>query len=413
MKILAVCQRYWPEQFQITAICEELAARGHHVTVLCGLPNVGVPGGEPGRVPGEYRHGRNRDQMRNGVRIFRSFEVGRRTGVLWRALNYYSFWKSGKRTVMLLDGPFDVVFAYQLSPAMMAVPAVEYGRKTGTPVFLYCCDLWPESMKAMLGDGGAAVVRHFGKVCRCMYKGADRIGIQSPGFSSYFEREHGISADRLVYFPHFATDIASEDGGVSLEPHEGVNLIFMGNMGSVQGISWMIDAVAQLGDIESLRLHFVGDGSELGRAREQAVRLGLTDRVLFHGRRPSEEMIHWYALADICLLALDDSTDIGVTIPSKLQGYMAAGRPIIGAVSGGARFVIEDSGCGISVAPGDVGALADAIRELAKDPARRGKCGRNARAYYKENFTKRAYVDRLEVELATLVEGRKDVKLRQ
>lgn len=408
MRILAVCQRYWPEQFQITAICEELVARGHDVTVLCGLPNVGVPGGEPGRVPEEYRHGRNRDQERNGVTIRRSFEIGRRTGVLWRTLNYYSFWKSAERSVMQLEGRYDVVFAYQLSPAMMTVPAVKYGRRTGTPVFLYCCDLWPESMKAALGDRGGAIVRHFGRVCRHMYEEADRIGIQSPSFASYFEREHGIPKDRIVYFPHFATDVAGEDGGVPLEPHKGVNLVFMGNMGAVQGIGWMIDAMAYLEDVNGLRLHFVGDGSELAHAREHVRRLGLGERVFFHGRYPFEEMVRWYAVADVCLLALDDSTEIGLTVPSKLQGYMAAGRPVVGAVSGGARFIIEDAGCGVAVNPGDVNALAAAVRELAEDPALREAGGRRARFYYEENFTKRAYVDRLETELAALAEGRND-----
>lgn len=407
MRILAVCQRYWPEQFQITAICEELAARGHDVTVLCGLPNVGVPGGEPGRVPEEYRHGRNRKQERNGVHIRRSLEIGRRTGVLWRTLNYYSFWKSAERDVMRLEGPFDAVLAYQLSPAMMAAPAVEYGRRTGAPVFLYCCDLWPESMRATLGDRGGAVVRHFGRVCRRMYERVDKIGVQSPGFAGYFEREHGVPGERLVYFPHFATDVAGEGGGVPPEPHEGVNLVFMGNMGAVQGIGWMVDAMVELTDIGGLRLHFVGDGSELGRARERVARLGLEGHVLFHGRRPSEEMARWYALADICVLALDDSTDIGLTIPSKLQGYMAAGRPVVGAVSGGARFVIEDSDCGVAVDPGDVDAFAAAVRELARDSSRRKSCGRRARAYYEENFTKGAYVDRLESELVALAKGRK------
>ena len=85
MRILVICQRYWPEQFQITDICEGLAAHGHDVTVLCGLPNVGLPESE-GHVLPEYRGGRNRAQERNRVRIVRAFEVGRRTGVLWRTV---------------------------------------------------------------------------------------------------------------------------------------------------------------------------------------------------------------------------------------------------------------------------------------------------------------------------------------
>lgn len=406
MRILVVCQRYWPEQFQIAAICEELVERGHEVTVLCGLPNVGVAGCEPGRVLEDYRRGRNHEQDHNGVHIIRSFEIGRREGVLWRTLNYYSFWKSAKRKARKLEGSFDVVLAYQLSPAMMAIPAVEYGRHSGKPVFLYCCDLWPESMKATLGDRCGAIVSHFGRVCRRMYERTDRIGIQSPGFAGYFKREHGIPESKLVYLPHFATDVAGEKGGVPLVSHEGVNLVFMGNLGAVQGIDWMIDAADRLRDIGGLQLHFVGDGSELLCAKERVNQFGLGNRVFFHGRYPSEEMVRWYELADICLLALDDSTDIGLTIPSKLQGYMAAGRPVVGAVSGGSRFVIEDSGCGIAVKPGDVRAFANAIKELVDDPERREDCGRSARSYYEENFSKVAFIGRLETELIELAKGR-------
>lgn len=405
MRILVVCQRYWPEQFQITTICEELVQRGHEVTVLCGLPNVGVPLDNKGRVLKTYRHGKNRLQNHNGVHIHRSFEIGRRAGVIWRTLNYYSFWKFAEYSINNLSGSFDVVFAYQLSPAMMAVPAVEYGKKTGIPVFLYCCDLWPESMKAMLRDKLSGVVGHFGKICRNMYKDADKIGIQSPDFASYFESEHGIEREKLIYFPHFSTDVSDGEHGISFDDHNETNFIFLGNMGTVQGIDWMIDAMAELNDVDKLNLHFVGDGSALNAAKDRVMKLGLFDRIYFHGRRPIEEMSHWYSMADICLLGLDDSSAIGLTIPSKLQGYMAAGRPVIGAVNGGARFVIEDSNCGIAVEPGDIRALANAMRNLARDKRARLLYGKNARSYYEQYFTKQAFMDSLEGELEKLVKG--------
>lgn len=407
MRILVVCQRYWPEQFQVTLVCEELAARGHEVTVLCGLPNVGLPFGEPGHVPAEYRSGRNREQEHNGVRILRSFEIGRRTGVLWRALNYYSFWKSAERDIMRIRWGFDVVLAYQLSPAMMAVPAVEYASRTGTPVFLYCCDLWPESMRAMLGNRGELLLKHFGRICRRMYQGVDRIGIQSPGFEGYFREVHGIDASRLVYFPHFATDVTRDGIRPLAENHDGTNLVFMGNMGVVQGVDWMVEAVSLLPRALNATLHFVGDGSELKKAIARAKELGVEDRVIFHGRQPTEDMPTYYAMADVCLLALDDSSAIGLTIPSKLQGYMAAGKPVVGAVGGGARFVIEDSGCGIAVPPRDIRAMAEAIRILASDRDKRDECGKRARSYYEKHFTRAAYVNRLEAELVRLAkEGR-------
>ena len=147
MKILVVCQHYWPESFQITAICEDLVKRGHEVTALVGLPNYPT-----GNIPEEYRNGGNRYQEKDGVKIIRAEEVGRKPGIWGRARNYYSYANSAKHKTRELDGDFDVVFAYQLSPVMMAEPAVAYKKRTGAPVLLYCCELWPESMKVLIGQ---------------------------------------------------------------------------------------------------------------------------------------------------------------------------------------------------------------------------------------------------------------------
>lgn len=400
MNILVVCQRYWPEQFQITDICEGLVTRGHDVTVLCGLPNVGIPEGVPGAVLPEYRHGRNRKQEHNGVRIIRSLEVGRRSGIIWRAANYYSFWKSAKHMIKRFERRYDVVFAYQLSPAMMGMPAVAYKEKFDVPALLYCCDLWPESMKAVLGDTGNAIVNHFGKICRLMYEKCDRIAIQSPAFMDYFINYHHISSEKIFYLPQFSTDGSGEPA--LLASHDGVNVTFMGNMGTVQGIPTMLEAIRLLPKELNIRLLLVGDGSVVPEAKKFVQEHGLESRVIFCGRHPATEMPRFYAITDICVLCLDDSSLIGLTVPSKLQGYMAAGRPIVAAATGGAKSVIEAAHCGIVVGPGDAAAMADAVKEIAMNPLLQSEYGANAREYSQLHFTKESFLDNLEKELFNL-----------
>lgn len=402
MKILVVCQRYWPEQFQITDICEGLVKRGHDVTVLCGLPNVGLPNSE-GRIPAEYQHGKNRNQEHNGVHIVRSFEIGRRTGVLWRAANYYSFWKSADNKVTTM-GDFDVCLAYQLSPAMMCDAARVLKQVKGIPYLLYCCDLWPESMKAMLGNRGAAIIRHFGRICRKIYDSADRIAIESPSFEEYFTSYHNVPANKLFYLPQFSTD----GGQPTLDAHESVNFYFMGNMGTVQCVPFLLQAfkaALEIAPNTNITLNFVGDGVAEEKAKEYVKQNELADSVVFHGRHPFSEMQHFYAQADVCVLALDDSTLIGTTIPSKLQGYMAAGKPVVAAVRGGARFVVDESGCGIAVDPGDINGFASAMANLALDESKRLECGALSRQYFQSHFTKRAFLDAIEDELTRLSKG--------
>ena len=147
LRILMVCQHYWPEQFQITDICEELVRRGHEVTALVGIPNYPT-----GVVPDEYLDGRSREQERNGVRIVRAEEVPRKPGVIGLARNYWSYMRGADRRLRDLEGRYDVILAYQLSPVLMVEPAMRAKRLFGAPVLLYCADIWPDAVRAMLPD---------------------------------------------------------------------------------------------------------------------------------------------------------------------------------------------------------------------------------------------------------------------
>ena len=127
MKILIVCQHYWPEPYPLPDLCEELAGRGHTVHVVTDVPNYPM-----GVIYPEYRKGQNRRQERGGVEITRTFTIGRRKNLLFRFLNYYSYAISSTLYVSRLKEEYDVVLAYQTSPVMMASAAMAYGKKHGT-----------------------------------------------------------------------------------------------------------------------------------------------------------------------------------------------------------------------------------------------------------------------------------------
>src|SRR4051794_1471119 len=121
MKILVVCQYYYPEPFRISDICESLVKKGHDVTVLTGLPNY-----PEGRVLDEYRKGNKRKEVLNGVKILRSFEIGRGNSSLKLFLNYLSYTVSGSLKALFMKEEFDVVLVNQLSPVIMGIPAIVY-----------------------------------------------------------------------------------------------------------------------------------------------------------------------------------------------------------------------------------------------------------------------------------------------
>lgn len=402
MRVLMVCQHYWPEHFQITEVCEELVARGHEVTALVGIPNYPT-----GVVPEEYRDGKNREQVRNGVRIVRCEEMPRKNGVLGLARNYLSYAASATRKVKGLGVSFDIVFAYQITPVLMAAPAARMRRRAGTPMILYCADIWPDAVKALLPERAGFLMPLVKAVSTRIYRASDAIATNSEAYIDCFEQVHGIDREKLSYVPQYAED-SYLDMDLSAPPSSATRFLIMGNIGKLQDTLCALKAVELLKHRDDFLVHVVGTGSRIEECESYVREHGLASHVEFHGRRPFEEMPGFYRMADACLLTLNvpGAPWISSTLPSRLQGYMAAGKPILAAINGSASRVIAESGCGVSVAAGDSVALASAMEGFIDDKVRYESCGEAGRVYFKAHFTKQRYMDDIERLLVRTAEGK-------
>jgi len=396
MKILVVCQYYYPEQFRINDICEQLVQNDHLVTVLTGLPNY-----PSGKIPAEYRWGRKRKELINGVNVIRCFEVGRKSSVFGITLNYISYMLSASVRGLFLRKDFDIVFVYQLSPVTMALPGLIIKKITGKPLYLYCCDIWPESIKNIISNEKSLIYRTVKRLSRYLYSECDAISVTSQPFIKYFICEHSIPDGKLSYIPQHAEDIYlqmdfSLDNNIT-------DFVFMGNIGLAQDIECILEASEKIKHVQNYRIHFVGDGSFLEESKCLVQKKGLNEIVLFHGRHPLEKMPDFYKLADACLLTLKAENLTGLTIPSKLQGYMAAGKTVIGAINGAAQDIIMESQCGMCVNAGDSEALAEAMRDFIENTKKYKDSGLKGREYYNKHFSKEIFIEKLENEFARLV----------
>jgi len=385
MKILVVCQYYYPEQFRINDICEQLVEDGHSVTVLTGLPNY--PNGD---VPKEYRRGRKRKEVVKGVNVIRSFEIGRKNGVVGMALNYASYMLSASFKALFFNKDVDIIFVYQLSPVTMALPGIVLKKRLRKPLYLYSCDIWPESMKNIIPDENGFTFKVVKRFSRYLYSQCDAITVTSKPFIEYFNQEHSIPIERISYIPQHAEDMYLQLD--SSPADEITDFVFMGNIGIAQDIECILDAAERLKQIPKFKIHFVGDGSYLEKSKTIVSSKGINDVVIFHGRHPLERMPDFYKIADACLLTLKDENLIGLTMPSKLQGYMAAGKAVIGAINGAAQEVIKESQCGLCVNAGDSKALAEAMKDFIENPVKYKSCGENGREYFIKHFTKDIYM---------------------
>lgn len=392
LRVLMVCQHYWPEHFQVTEVCEELVRRGHDVTALVGIPNYPT-----GTVPEEYLNGGNREQVRNGVRIVRVEEVPRTPGVAGLARNYLSYMLSADARLRSLPGGYDVIFAYQISPVFMAEPAMRAKRLFGTPVLLYCADIWPDAVMAMLPKRLSFVLPAVRRVSTGIYRRADIVATNSRAYIDCFASVHHMRREDCRYVPQYAEDSYLEMG-LDAGPSDKARFMVMGNIGKLQHLEVLMDAVDCLKSRDDFELHVVGTGSAMGWMREYVADHGLERHVVFHGRRPFDEMPSFYRMADACVLTLHvpGAPWISSTLPSRLQGYMAAGKPVIAAIDGSAAEVIAESGCGASVPGTDSEGLARLMEDFIGNRAKYAQCGERGRRYFRAHFMKSRYMDEIE-----------------
>ena len=393
MKILVVCQHFYPENFRINDICYELKKRGHDVTVLTGLPNY-----PKGKVFKDYKWHKNRKQIINGVKVIRCSLVGRGSSLLGMIINYMWFAISGSIKAFFMKKNFDVVYVYQLSPITMTWPARVVKKIAKIPLIIHVLDQWPISITTGGVSKNSLPYKILTKWSKNAYNSADIISCSSKSFKDYFINELGISEDkRFIYLPSYAEDDYKNING---EKNDNFDLVFAGNIGPAQSVETIIEAANLLKDKKQIKFHIVGDGLSYNSCRTLADKYNL-DNVIFYGYHPVSDMPKYYSIADAFLITMVDNEVVNSTLPAKVQSYMVAARPIIGAISGEVSDVIKEADCGLCCKSLDYKGLANLILTASKSDKLKDWSD-NAYNYYEKHFKKEKCIDDLENLLKSL-----------
>lgn len=375
MKILVICQYYYPEQFRINDICETLVKQKNEVTVLTGLPNYPT-----GKIPKDYKFFRKRKEIINGVNVIRTFEIGRKKGFLFRALNYMSFTISASLKALFMENDYDIIFVYQLSPIFMAIPGILYKKKNNKKLVLYCLDLWPDSIKSFGINDNSKIYKLTDKISKRIYRYADKVLISSKMFKTEIQNSNDI-----IYLPQYAEEIFVRK---TLKKHKKCNFVFAGNIGKAQSVETIIKAADKLKDDKRIQIHIIGDGSALEENKGLVNKLNL-ENVTFYGRKNIEEMQEYYDFADAMVVTLKKDEFTSKTLPGKVQACMSTANPIIASADGETQKVIEEAKCGFCVPAEDYRSLAKAMKKfLLLDNMEKEKMGENAFQFYNNNFKK-------------------------
>jgi glycosyltransferase involved in cell wall biosynthesis len=406
VRILIVTEYFWPESFRINDLASGLRARGHLVDVLTGMPNY--PGGHyyKGYSPwGPFRE----DHL--GTTVIRVPVIARGRGQGWRlCLNYLSFAvMASLRLLLHRQKAWDVSIVFQPTPITTVLPALLLRALKGTPVVTWVQDLWPETVAASGLVRAPWVLQAAQPVCNWIYRNCDRLLAQSEAYVPRLAAT-GIELGKVDYLPNWAEDLYSVGeipAGLELETWaEGFPVMFAGNLGRVQALDVVLAAADRLRHDLAIRWVFVGDGVLRAWLETEVARRGLADHVHFLGRRPVDEMPRLFARAGAALVSLKRDEVLALTVPSKVQSYLAAGLPIIGSLDGEGARIINESGAGWATAAGDGEGLAESVRRMsALSPQQRAEMGNRGRLYAGSHFDRGSCLDRFERTLAQTQEN--------
>lgn len=397
MRLLVVSQYFWPENFRINDLVAELVRRGHQVTVLTGQPNY-----PDGKIFQQFRDDPDRFSKYEGAEVVRVPMTPRGQGGLRLMLNYLTFAVSASVIGLwkLRGRQFDVIFTYQVSPVTVGLPAALMRAVKRAPMALWVLDLWPETLQAVGVVRHPAVLQAVGKLVSFIYKRCDLILAQSKSFIPQIQKLAGNSAG-VLYFPSWAEQVFN---GTEVAPAVEIplilgsfNVMFAGNIGEAQDFPAILAAAERLKSHKNIRWLIVGDGRTAGWVSDEIKRRSLQNCVLMLGRHPLERMPSFFKHANALLVSLKDEPIFSMTIPGKIQSYLAAGIPVVAMLNGEGAEVVKNSKSGLTCAAGDDEGLAAAVLNLSvmMDEQRR-VMGENGLDLSGREFHRSTLMDRLE-----------------
>ena len=405
MHVLVVTQYFWPENFRINDLVAALVERGHRVTVLTGVPNY-----PEGRFFDGYGIFGKRTEEYQGARVIRVPIVPRgRSGGVGLVLNYLSFVVSACMCAPLrCRDAYDLIFIFEPSPVTVTLPALFLKALRRIPVMFWVQDLWPESLAATGAVTSQKILDGVARMVRFIHRRCDRILVTSQAFREPIERLDG-APEHILYFPQSAEEIFRPHVDARAIPllddvPPGFWLMFAGNIGAAQDFQTIIAAADHLKGDPDIHWIIVGDGRVREWAEAEVCRRGLDATVHFLGRHPLETMPAFFARADALLVTLKRDPIFSLTIPAKIQSYLACGRPIIAALDGEGARIIDDSGAGFTCPAESPELLADVVKKMSSlSKTTREQMGIHGRNYYEQNFDRGMLLDKLESWMNDLV----------
>ncbi len=396
MRILIVTQYFWPENFRINDLALALTERGHEVVILTGKPNY-----PEGKFYNTYSFLSKKVEYWNNIKIYRSPLIPRgKSGGFRLMLNYFSFAFFNTLRGLTVLGDFHKIFVFEPSPITVGIPAIIMKWRKRAPIYFWVQDLWPHSVIAAGGMNNKLILGLLNRLTKWIYKKSDKILVQSKAFEEIIESQ-GVQKEKIVYYPNSVEGIfgvTTPKTEIMQKLPQGFKIMFAGNIGESQDFETIIEA-ARLVRLQNQDIKWIilGDGRKYNYVSMKIKELGLENSVFLLGSFPLEAMPDFYAAADCLLVSLKRNYIFSLTIPSKIQSYLACGKPILASLDGEGGRIISEAKAGLVAGSENPTLLATKVLELySLSRAELDQMGKNSRIYFEKNFEREFLVSRLE-----------------
>lgn len=389
--ILVISQYFYPEKFRINDICEEWINRGYKVTVITGIPNY--PKGKFFKGYGLFR---KRKEIYKGIKIIRIPIIPRGKNSLSLILNYLSFVISGWFWKVFTRIKPDLVFIFEVSPMTQALPGIWFSKRRKIPCYIYVQDLWPENVEMVGRIKSKRILKSISKMVDYIYSNVRKILVTSNSFKQRII-ERGVDSDKVIYWPQYAEDFYIPIVKDRKKSNDKLNIMFTGNIGKAQGLEILPLLAQKLNENnygDKVKFTIVGDGRNKENLIDNIKSLRVESMFDFIEQRPAEEIPQLLSEANVAFLSFSDNDLFKMTIPAKLQSYMACGKPIFAVASGETEKIIKESNCGFVSDPGDfIETYKNLLKFININKSELEMFSKNAIKYCKQNFNKQKLMD--------------------
>jgi glycosyltransferase involved in cell wall biosynthesis len=343
-KILIVTECFYPEEFKINDIALEWKDKGYEVDVLTTVPTY-----PESKIYNGYKNKFYQKDSWQGINIYRVKAVtGYKTSLFKKLLKYFSFMINGSILALKIGKKYDYVFGFNMSALTGMFPAIVIKKLYKKPVTFWAQDIWPDSVYAY-GFKKTKVLSFFlDKFVKFLYYNIDAIAISGKGFESKL-RPYCKEDLKFNYLPNWADDLDMDIDAVSFSKEKRTHFTFAGNVGKVQNLDNIIKAFDKLPNEyqNKAQLNIIGDGSALEELKE----ISKKENIIFHGRKPRNEMAKYYKASDFLIVSLVDKPIFSLTVPAKTQTYILAKKPILAIINGDTADIIKENNLGYTASP--------------------------------------------------------------